>query len=443
METRPVNKYKIINDPVYGFIKIGYEIIFHLIEHPLFQRLRRIRQLGMTHFVYPGANHSRFQHALGAMHLMGDAIESIRGKGHEITTEEAEAANIAILLHDIGHGPFSHTLERTLIPGLHHEEISLMIMERLNREMKGRLSMAISIFRDEYRKRFLHQLVSGQLDVDRLDYLRRDSFFTGVTEGSIGSDRIIKMLQVHDDQLVVEEKGIYSIEKFLVARRLMYWQVYLHKGVLAGDQLLVMMLQRARELASAGEKLFATPALEYFLYNKGGIRDDSGWAAFPDDSGRGGVRDDSGRSVFPDDYSRDEFLDRFGELDDNDIISAAKVWSRCDDPVLRYLCSGFVNRRLFRIEISSEPFASGRIEIERKAAATALSIPESLSHYLVVSDSISNHAYSNLDDNIKILGKDGEIKDISEVSEILNVTVLSKNIKKFYLCYPKISRPLQ
>jgi uncharacterized protein len=406
METRPVNKYKIINDPVYGFIKIGYEIIFHLIEHPLFQRLRRIRQLGMTHFVYPGANHSRFQHALGAMHLMGDAIESIRGKGHEITTEEAEAANIAILLHDIGHGPFSHTLERTLIPGLHHEEISLMIMERLNREMNGRLSMAISIFRDEYRKRFLHQLVSGQLDVDRLDYLRRDSFFTGVTEGSIGSDRIIKMLQVHDDQLVVEEKGIYSIEKFLVARRLMYWQVYLHKGVLAGDQLLVLMLQRARELASAGEKLFATPALEYFLYNRGGVRDDSGRDRihddsgrsgvhngsgrdeFPDDSGSDGVKEDFGRdrdpigygrSVFPDDYSRDEFLDRFGELDDNDIISAAKVWSRCDDPVLRYLCSGFVNRRLFRIEISNEPFDSGRIEKERKAAATALSIPESLS----------------------------------------------------------------
>ena len=425
METRPVNKYKIINDPVYGFIKIGYESIFHLIEHPLFQRLRRIRQLGMTHFVYPGANHSRFQHALGAMHLMGDAIESIRGKGHEITTEEAEAANIAILLHDIGHGPFSHTLERTLIPGLHHEEISLMIMEKLNLEMNGKLSMAISIFRDKYRKRFLHQLVSGQLDVDRLDYLRRDSFFTGVTEGSIGSDRIIKMLEVHDDQLVVEEKGIYSVEKFLVARRLMYWQVYLHKGVLAGDQLLVMMLQRARDLASAGEKLFATPALEYFLYNRGGALDDSS---------RGGALNDS---------SRDEFLERFGELDDNDIISAAKVWSRCDDPVLAYLCAGFVNRRLFRIEISNVPFDQGRIEREREAAARALSVPESLLHYLVVSDSISNHAYSNLDDNIKILGKDGEIKDISEVSEILNVSVLSKKIKKFYLCYPKISRLLQ
>ena len=416
MGARPVNKYKIINDPVYGFIKIRYEIIFHLIEHPLFQRLRRIRQLGMTHFVYPGANHSRFQHALGAMHLMGDAIESIRCKGHEITNEEAEAANIAILLHDIGHGPFSHTLEKTLIPGMHHEEISLMIMEKLNSEMNGRLSMAISIFRDAYKKRFLHQLVSGQLDVDRLDYLRRDSFFTGVTEGSIGSDRIIKMLEVHDDQLVVEEKGIYSIEKFLVARRLMYWQVYLHKGVLAGDQLLVMMLQRARELASLGEKLFATPALDYFLYNMDG-----------DYRGSGG----------------NEFLEQFGELDDNDIISAAKVWSRCSDPVLRYLCTGFVNRRLFRIEISNDPFDSVRIENERKAAAAVLSVPESLVHYLVVSDSISNHAYSNMDDNIKILGKDGGVKDINEVSEILNVSVLSRQIKKFYLCYPKIRQPLQ
>lgn len=416
MEPRPTNKFKIINDPVYGFIKIRYELIFHLIEHPFFQRLRRIRQLGMTHFVYPGANHTRFQHALGAMHLMGDAIESIRSKGHEITDEEAEAANIAILLHDIGHGPFSHSLEKTLIPGLHHEEISLMIMEQLNNEFDGRLSLAISIFRNSYRKKFLHQLVSGQLDVDRLDYLRRDSFFTGVTEGSIGSDRIIKMLEVHNDQLVIEEKGIYSIEKFLVARRLMYWQVYLHKGVLAGDQLLIMLLRRARDLASAGEQLFATPAFSYFLYQKGGT---------------------------PKDLDGKEFLERFGELDDNDIISAAKVWSSYSDPVLRYLCSGFVNRRLFRIEISNEPFGQSRIETEKQSAAAALSIPELLTSYLVISESISNHAYSSLDDNIKILGKDGSVKDITDVSEILNVSVLSKQIKKFYLCYPKKRQPLQ
>ncbi len=411
MNPPPVNKYKIINDPVYGFIKIRYEIIFHLIEHPLFQRLRRIRQLGMTHFVYPGANHTRFQHALGAMHLMEDAIESIRGKGHEITDEEAEAANIAILLHDIGHGPFSHTLEKTLIPDLQHEEISLLIMEKLNEEFNGKLSLAIRIFSNGYRKKFLHQLVSGQLDVDRLDYLRRDSFFTGVTEGSIGSDRIIKMLQVHDDQLVVEEKGIYSVEKFLVARRLMYWQVYLHKGVLAGDQLLIMMLHRARELASSGEKLFATPALGYFLYGK-----------------------DKSLNV----GNITEFLEHFSELDDTDIISAAKVWSKNDDPVLRYLCSGFIHRKLFRVEISDHPFNSLRIKTERKNAADALSIPESLASCLVISDSITNHAYSSLDENIKILGKDEGVRDIAEVSEILNVSVLSRQIKKFYLCYPKI-----
>ncbi len=415
MDNRPVNKFKIINDPIYGFIKIPYEIVFYLIESPVFQRLRRIRQLGMTHFVYPGANHSRFQHALGAMHLMGCAIESVRSKGHEITDEEAEAASIAILLHDIGHGPFSHTLEKTLIPGVHHEALSLMIMERLNHAFDGRLTLAISIFKNRYHKKFLHQLVSGQLDVDRLDYLRRDSFFTGVTEGSIGSDRLIKMLQVHHDQLVVEEKGIYSIEKFLLARRLMYWQVYLHKGVLSADQLLIMMLQRARTLAAEGENLFATPALRYFLYERSA----------------------------PDEEHLDQFLDHFIDLDDNDIISAAKVWSKNNDPVLRYLCSGFVNRQLFRIEISNTPFSEARIAEERKKAAARLGIPEQLTSYLVVSESISNHAYSNLDDNIKILGKDDSVRDISEVSEILNVPVLSRQLKKFYLCYPKNNLALQ
>jgi HD superfamily phosphohydrolase len=409
MDKRPVNKYKIINDPVYGFIKIRYEIIFHLIEHPAFQRLRRIRQLGMAHFVFPGAGHTRFLHALGAMHLMDSAIESIRGKGHTITDDEAEAANIAILLHDIGHGPFSHTLERTLIPDIHHEDLSLMIMERLNREFNGKLTLAIKIFRNQYRKRFLHQLISGQLDMDRLDYLRRDSFFTGVTEGAIGSDRIIKMLQVHNDQLVIEEKGIYSIEKFLVARRLMYWQVYMHKGVLAADQLLIMMLLRARELASGGHPLFAMPALHYFLYGNVSINE----------------------------QNKDEFLDHFIELDDNDIISAAKVWSKHNDPVLRYLSGGFVNRKLFRIEMSNEPFDKLRIEQEQQKVAAKLSVPGEQAKYLVIAESISNHAYSNLDDNIKILGKDGEVKDISEVSEILNVSVLSKKISKFYLCYPK------
>lgn len=411
MEKSSLNKYKIINDPVYGFIKIPYEIIYFLVEHPVFQRLRRIRQLGMTHFVYPGATHSRFQHALGAMHLMTNAIESIRNKGQAISEEEAEAASIAILLHDIGHGPFSHTLERTLIKGVRHEKISLLLMERLNREFEGKLTLAIKIFRDRYSKRFLHQLVAGQLDVDRLDYLRRDSFFTGVIEGSIGSDRIIKMLQVHNDELVVEEKGIYSIEKFLVARRLMYWQVYLHKGVLASDQLLVMMLERARELAAGGKQLFATPALTYFLYNRGG------------------------------EFNRenmDEFLDHFTELDDNDIISAAKVWSKVDDPLLQYLSRGFVNRRLFRIEISDTPFTKNRIRQAGKELQEKPGMNDEILARLVVSGSISNLAYTKLDDNIKILGKDGKLKDISQVSEILHVPVLSGKIKKYYLCYPKI-----
>jgi hypothetical protein len=410
MDKIQLNKLKIINDPVYGFIKLPFNIVYHLIEHPLFQRLRRIRQLGMTHIVYPGANHTRFQHALGAMHLMGTAIETIRNKGHEITREEAEAATIAILLHDIGHGPFSHTLEKTLITGINHEEISLMMMEQLNQEFEGKLSMAIQIFKNKYKKRYLHQLVSGQLDVDRLDYLRRDSFFTGVTEGVVGSDRIIKMLEVHKDQLVVEEKGIYSIEKFLVARRLMYWQVYLHKGVLAADQLLIMMLKRAHKLAKEERKLFATPALEYFLYNMGG---------------------EFNRN------NKTEFLQQFAELDDNDIISAAKVWSKYDDPVLNYLCSGFVNRKLFRIEISDKPFSEKRIEEISESISAKLGIDKSLTSYLVNSDSISNYAYSNLDDNIKILGKDGSVRDIQDVSEILNVSVLSRDIKKFYLCSPK------
>lgn len=416
MDQLPQNKFKIINDPVFGFIKIRYETVFHLIEHPLFQRLRRIRQLGMTHFVYPGANHTRFQHALGAMHLMNSAIEEIRSKGHEITGEEAEAANIAILLHDIGHGPFSHTLERTLIKGVQHEEISLMMMEQLNKEFNGKLSLAIEIFRGRYPKRFLHQLVSGQLDVDRLDYLRRDSFFTGVTEGAIGSDRIIKMLQVYGDQLVVEEKGIYSIEKFLVARRLMYWQVYLHKGVIAADQLLIMMLKRAKELAASGKQLFATPALAYFLYEKGG--------EFTD-------------------YNREEFLEQFGALDDNDIISAAKVWSEVDDPLLQFLCKGFIHRKLFRIEISNKPFKSRRIEEIRSQLGEILHFSEQELSHLVITDSISNHAYSKMDEHIQILGKDGKVKDISSVSEIMNLAILSQEMEKFYLCYPKNLKELQ
>jgi hypothetical protein len=396
------NKLKIINDPVYGFIKIPYDILFDLIEHPLFQRLRRIKQLGLTHFVYPGANHTRFQHAVGAMHLMGLAIEVIRSKGHSINEEEARAVTIAILLHDIGHGPFSHSLEHSLFKGTSHEEISLMLMEQLNHEFGGKLSMAIEIFRNNYHKKFLHQLVSSQLDMDRLDYLKRDSFFSGVTEGVVGSDRIIKMLNVLNDQLVVEEKGIYSIEKFLIARRLMYWQVYLHRTVVASEQLLVMMLKRAQALTSGGMDLFATPALSYFLQGPGEVA-----------------------------------LDQFALLDDDDILASAKVWCNNLDRVLSMLAEGLINRKLFFVELNNKPFSSGRVEEIRNQVSERLSITTDETEYLVVSESISNYAYSNMDDRITIMDKSGNTRDIAEASDILNISVLSKNVRKYFLCYPR------
>ncbi len=409
-EIFPLNKRKIINDPVHGFIKIPYDIIYDLIEHPFFQRLRRITQLGMTSYVYPGANHTRFQHAIGAMHLMGNAIDVIRSKGHKITDEEAEAVTIAILLHDIGHGPYSHSLEHSLMKGVEHEEISLMIMELLNEFFDHRLDLAIRIFRNDYHKKFLHQLVSSQLDMDRLDYLKRDSFFTGVTEGVIGSDRIIKMLQVHDDELVVEEKGIYSIEKFLVARRLMYWQVYLHKSVIAADQLLIMMLKRARILASQHVVLNVSSPLEYFLYEQGGELNSK---------------------------NQEEFVIQFAALDDNDIISAAKLWSRHEDRFLSIICKSFLSRKLPRIEIQDVAFEEEKINRLRRQVATQFSLSVKDAEQMVITDSVSNNAYSALDDNIKILGKHGKLRDISEASDILNVSVLSKTVRKFFLCYPK------
>jgi HD superfamily phosphohydrolase len=396
------NRQKIINDPVYGFIKIPYDLIFDLIEHPLFQRLRRIRQLGLTHFVYPGANHTRFQHAVGAMHLMTLAIEIIRSKGHQITEEEALAVSVAILLHDIGHGPFSHSLEQSLIKDTRHETLSLMFMEQLNQEFQGKLSLAIEIFENKYHKKFLHQLVSSQLDMDRLDYLKRDSFFTGVTEGVIGSDRIIKMLNVKDDQLVVDEKGIYSIEKFLIARRLMYWQVYLHRTVVASEQLLVMMLKRAKALAGDGAELFATPALAHFL------------------------QADSELS-----------LELFAQLDDNDILASAKSWCNHSDPVLSLLSEGVVNRRLLSVELADRPFPQERTEALRNNVAKDLSISAKEAEYLVVSDSVSNFAYSDMDDRISIMDKNGDTRDIAEASDMLNIAVLSKTVRKYFLCYPR------
>jgi len=396
------NKLKIINDPVYGFIKIPYDLVFDLIEHPLFQRLRRIRQLGLTHFVYPGANHTRFQHAVGAMHLMGLAIAVIRSKGHSISDQEARAVTVAILLHDIGHGPFSHSLEHSLIKNTTHEEISLLLMEQLNDEFHGALDMAIEIFRNRYPKKFLHQLVSSQLDMDRLDYLKRDSFFTGVTEGVIGSDRIIKMLNVLNDKLVVEEKGIYSIEKFLIARRLMYWQVYLHRTVVASEQLLVLMLKRAQALISGGEELFATPALTHFLQEHKKVS-----------------------------------LKQFALLDDEDILASAKVWCNNSDRVLSMLANGLVNRKLFSVELDKQPFRSDRVAKIRGRVAEELSMSPQEAEYLVVSNSISNYAYSDMDDRITILDKHGNTRDIAEASDILNISVLSLTVRKYFLCYPR------
>jgi uncharacterized protein len=409
------NKLKIINDPVYGFIKVPFDIVFDLIEHPLVQRLRRIRQLGLTHFVYPGANHTRFQHAVGAMHLMGQAIDIIRSKGHDITPDEALAVTIAILLHDIGHGPFSHSLEQSLVRNTSHETISLMYMEELNEQFSGRLELAMTIFTNSYHKNFLHQLVSSQLDMDRLDYLKRDSFFTGVTEGVIGSDRIIKMLNVKDDQLVVDEKGIYSIEKFLIARRLMYWQVYLHKTVVSSEQVLLMMLRRAKWLTAQGIELFATPALAFFLGNEPGRFDPS---------------------------NRKVFLERFAALDDNDIMTSAKVWNRHSDPVLSFLAGGLINRVLFRVELGDESFPEERVATLRDRVSRHLGISGEESGYLVVSDSISNFAYTDLDDRIAIMDKQWRIRGIAEASDMLNISVLSKTVRKYFLCYPKFLKDL-
>ena len=405
-----LNKKKIINDPVYGFISIPTELIFDLIEHPYFQRLRYIKQLGMTHLVYPGALHTRFHHALGAMHLMKLSIETLRSKGHSITEEEEEAVTIAILLHDIGHGPFSHALENTIVEGISHEDISTLLMNKLNKQFGGKLDIAISIFNGTYKKGFLHEMVSSQLDMDRLDYLNRDSFFTGVSEGVISSDRIIKMLNVKDDHIVIEEKGIYSVEKFLIARRLMYWQVYLHKTVIAAEQLLVKILERSRELALSGANLFATPALNHFLANT------------------------VTREAF---MNSDEHLETFTQLDDTDILSAVKVWALNDDFVLAKLCSDFVHRKLFHVDITNEPIDEKKIADLTEKAVKKYNITTKQALYFVFADTIRNNAYRPGDGNIRILMKDGAIKDIAAASDNSNLEALAKTVKKYILCFSK------
>lgn len=405
-----MNDSKIINDPVFGFIKIPRGLILSIVKHPLMQRLTRIRQLGLANAVYPAAQHTRFQHSIGAFHLMSEAITSLTGKGIFIFDSEAEAVGAAILMHDIGHGPFSHVLENTLISGISHEEISLMMMEQINREMNGALNLTLKIFKDDYPKRFLHQLISSQLDMDRLDYLRRDSFFTGVNEGNIGSARIIKMLNVVDDQLVVESKGIYSIENYLTSRRLMYWQVYLHKTAVACEKVLVNTLLRAKHLASEGKDVFAPPCLKYFL-----------------------TREVDGRMF----RNSPDALLNYEQLDDNDIWSAMKVWAQSDDKILSLLASDMLNRNIFKVEVSSEPVTEECIAELREQLAKTYGVSIEEAEYLMSVNTIQKDMYDVNEDRISILYKDGMIKDISESSEILNVGLLSKKIRKYYLCYQR------
>ena len=423
-----MNDYKVINDPVFGFIKVPRGLLLDIVKHRLFQRLSRIKQLGMASVVYPGAQHTRFQHSLGAFHLMSEAILSLQQKGIFIFDSEAEALKAAILLHDVGHGPFSHVLEHTLISGISHEQISLMMMEEMNREMQGRLTLAIKIFKDDYPKRFLHQLISSQLDMDRLDYLRRDSFFTGVTEGNIGSARIIKMLNVVDDRLVVEQKGIYSIENYLTSRRLMYWQVYLHKTTVAYEKTLVCLLRRAKYLAQRGDEVFATPALRYFLYN----------------------------NVTAEHFDADpQALANYELLDDNDIWASVKTWMSHPDRVLSLLATDLAERKIFRVEVSREPFANADVQALQQQLAEAFGVTFDDAAYLMSVNTIQKDMYDPSEEQIDILqtshqpfqlGQEQEeteleekhLVDIAEASELFNISLLSKKIRKYYLCYQRI-----
>ena len=400
---------KILNDPVYGFITIPSELIFAIIDHPYFQRLRRIRQLGLTDFVYPGALHTRFHHALGAMHLMSITLDNLRIKGTDISEEEYEAALIAILLHDIGHGPFSHALEYSLLRGIPHEELSLLTIELLNEEFGGQLTLALRIFKSQYPKKFLHQLVSSQLDIDRLDYLQRDCFFTGVSEGTIGADRIIKMMAVKDDQLVIEEKGIYSIENFLSARRLMYWQVYLHKTTVSAEKMLINLIQRAKNLAQGGRNFFVTEEMAYFMSQEVSLAD------FKADS---------------------SLLKKFLQLDDFDIWGAIKLWKNDPDYVLRNISQMFLTRKLFKINLVNEPFSSEEIEHLRAKAQRKLQVSDEDLGYFFSTGTISNYGYLEKD-RISILTKKGEVVDVASAADLPNIKIMSKMVEKHYVCVAK------
>ncbi len=409
--TYSTNKRKIFNDPVYGFITLRHEILFDLIDHPYFQRLRRIKQLGLTHLVYPGALHTRFHHALGAMHLMNRAIDTLRSKGHEITEEEALGAAIAILLHDIGHGPFSHALEFCLVDGIHHEEISIILMEELNQQFDGKLSTGIAIFKDEYPKKFLHQLVSSQLDMDRLDYLKRDSFYTGVTEGDVGSDRIIKMLNVADNELVIDEKAVYSIENYIVARRFMYWQVYLHKTVVSAEHMIIHVLKLAKKMAMAGEELFASPALKKFLY---------------------------GEISGADMKTSKEALNAFTLLDDNDVMGAIKVWMHHPNKALSLMSTQIINRELFKIQISKEEIRDEIVDSLKEKIKLQYELSTEDIDNFVFTGELVNNAYNPSKETINLLLKNGKTLDIVDASDNLNISPLSQPVKKYFVCFPRL-----
>ncbi len=400
-------KVKIINDPVYGFLRFPEEEVMHIIAHPWFQRLRHIKQMGMAHLVYPGAVHTRMHHSLGACHLMNEALDVLKSKGVRFSAAECVGARLAILLHDVGHGPFSHALEHSLVTGISHEQISRLIMERINRETDGMLGTAVQIFNHDYPRRYLHQLVSSQLDMDRMDYLNRDSFFTGVSEGVIGYDRILQMLTVKDDELMVEEKGVHSVEKFIIARRLMYWQVYLHKTVLGGEMLVVNILKRARQLALSGAELFATPALRHFLYQ------DISAAAFEDEP---------------------EHLEAFCALDDADVTASIKVWQTHEDKILARLCVMMIERKLYKVQLSSS-LLDTELSRAREIAARITGLSGEELDYFVFSGTTSNNTYSTTDERIQLAMKDGSVRDISEVEDPLVSQALARPVLKNYICY--------
>ncbi|MFI1773803.1 HD domain-containing protein [Thalassobellus citreus] len=404
-----MNKLKILNDPIYGFITIPNSLIFDLIQHKYFQRLRRITQMGMSYMVYPGAHHTRFHHAIGCVHLMQQSVNVLRFKGVAISKDEEDALYAAILLHDIGHGPFSHAMEHSIVNNVSHEQISLLFMEQLNEEFNGSLTLAIQIFKGEYHRNFMCQLISGQFDMDRADYLKRDSFYTGVAEGNINSERLITMLNVVNDELVVEEKGIYSVEKFIIARRLMYWQVYLHKTGLVAEQLLIRVLKRAKELTIKGEVLNGSKALQFFLQNEISIED----------------------------FNK-KTLHVFSQLDDYDIISAMKEWQHHDDFVLSHLCEMIINRVLLKIKLKNKPIKKESLEKHIEALVLEHKITKSEAEYFVFTGSISNQAYQLKHQSINILHKSGKIQDIVKASDQLNLKALSKPVTKYYICYPKV-----